>query len=163
MAPDESHGPAPSRVLHDLRRQALLPLGLAGGPVAQGDLEGAGREEPVDTAPEERLDARPDLATLPGRTQGGLTEAPQRVAGQPDGQDPQDDVPEGAPVELLERPPLIGLLGGVTGRDQDGEEPDQEIDQRPRRQTQPGRPVQRLVPHFPGPRHLHPWRCEPRG
>ena len=55
-------------------------------------------------------------------------------------------MPEGAPVELLERPPLIGLLGGVTGRYQDGEEPDQEIDQCPRRQTQPGRPVERLVP-----------------
>ena len=88
----------------------LLPLGLAGGAVAQCDLEGVDCEEPVDTTAEEGLEARPDLATVPGRAQGRFTEAPQRVAGQPDCQDPQDNVPEGASVELLERPPLISLF-----------------------------------------------------
>jgi hypothetical protein len=140
----ERHQPAAASVPHRLGSQELLLGGLAGTRSAESR-DGGPREPEVDDRPPERLQARPCAAAVAGDAERRLGEAPQRVPGEAQGHQRDDDVAVGFGQEFLKGALLIGAARVGALREQQPQDADDDPDRSTCGQPGPGCPADGLA------------------
>ena len=147
QAGDTDQPPA-AGVTHDRGGQILLLAGLA--TLRPGDHMQRQEGEPgVDHRPDQRLQSRTGAIALSGDAKGGLAEAPEGIAREPDGEQPQRDQPVGLARQQLQGTLLVSLPRGLAERDQDRDPADEDVQDPARGEARPGQRPRRLAVRCP--------------
>ena len=124
-------------MMHDRGGQVLLPAGLAAAR-AGDDPEGEVREETVDQCPDQGHQPGAGAVPVIGDAEGGLAEPPQRIAGEPDAQQPQRDQAVGLAGQQLQGALLVRLVRALAERNQDRDPADEDVEDPARGEARPG-------------------------